>query len=524
MRRNVLAFILFLATFISLQAVSGAFHAEFGGYPDEPAHYVTSLMTYEYITGLNLTSPSQFAQNYYDHYPKVAIGHWPPFFYAAQALWMIVFSPSRTSVLLELATTAALLAYAVYSEARRWFGWNYALLAGLLTVCLPLVQLWADEEMTESLLALLCFWSAIYLARYMDSERWQDSGRFAFFFSLAVLTKGSGWLLAALPPMALLLTRRVRPFTRRSFWISIPIVVALCLPWQLLTMHMAEEGWTEGARPRFKYMLLGLKKLLSLTARDMGPVFSVLIAIGITGTVLTAFKRKQLDSSRAVMLSLVLVVWIFHSLVPAWVEDRRLLIAVPGLVLFLFSGMFWLAGHLPVGKSLSFRRWTVLAVATLLFFVFTFHIVRRTHYGYMDAAQYITSHPELRAATILVSSQTTGEGMLVSEIAMRVPHPEGTILRATKSLAEVSWAGSKYRSFFSTPAQVVDYLDRRRVDLVVVDTLPPEIDFLHDKLLKQAISENPDRFRVLAIFPTAPGTSGGQVELLQVLPPRRTST
>jgi hypothetical protein len=126
--------------------------------------------------------------------------------------------------------------------------------------------------------------------------------------------------------------------------------------------------------------------------------------------------------------------------------------------------------------------------------------------------------------TILVSSQTNGEGMLVSEVAMRVPRPEGTIIRATKALAEVSWAGSKYRSFFSTPGEVVHYLDRRHVDLVVMDTLPHQIEFLHDKLLKEAISENSDRFRVLAIFPNAALTSRGQVEVLQVLPPRHAST
>src|SRR5438270_8748323 len=130
--RNAIAFVLFLTLVVLLQLASGTYHAELAGYPDEPAHYVTSLMVREYILHPNL-SPIQFARDYYYHYPKVAFGHWPPFLYVVQALWMLLFSPSRTSVFAELALTTAFLAYAVYAEVRRFFGWNAGVLAGLLT-------------------------------------------------------------------------------------------------------------------------------------------------------------------------------------------------------------------------------------------------------------------------------------------------------------------------------------------------------------------------------------------------------
>ena len=80
---------------------AGAFQAEFGGYPDEPAHYVTGLMIHDYIAGWFPATPLRFAENYYLHYPKVAFGHWPPVFHFLQAIWMLLFGeiprlPART--------------------------------------------------------------------------------------------------------------------------------------------------------------------------------------------------------------------------------------------------------------------------------------------------------------------------------------------------------------------------------------------------------------------------------------------
>lgn len=70
---------------VLLQARGGAFRSEFSAHPDESAHYVTGLMVREYVAAGAPQPPVQFAQDYYVHYPKVAIGHWPPVFYVLQA-------------------------------------------------------------------------------------------------------------------------------------------------------------------------------------------------------------------------------------------------------------------------------------------------------------------------------------------------------------------------------------------------------------------------------------------------------
>ncbi len=513
--RMAFVFILFFAVAVLLQVLSGAYHSEFGGYPDEPAHYVTSLMVREYVTAMHPFSPMRFAENYYLHYPKVAFGHWPPLLYVIQAFWMMLFSQARASVLLELAATTTLLAYAVYSEARRWFtstslGSTAALLAGLLTICLPLMQVYTDEEMAESLLILLCFWSAIFFARYIDSERWQDSFWFGIFFALAVLTKGSGWLLVLVPPVALLLTRKLRLLLRPGFWISALIVAVLCIPWQLATLHMAERGWTGGTTPSAGYTFTALWQFLVAIEHMLGPALSVLLVVGLLAEIF----RKRIAPHAATMFAFIFAVWLFHSIVPAGVEDRKMLIALPALVLFIFAGGFWIAGRLPLRGSLA--RWgpgVVAAAAALLFLFQTFAIPHEKHYGYIEAARFLTTDPQMHDATILVSSQSVGEGLLISEIAMREPLPQDTILRATKSLAQVDWNDDHYRSLFSTPAQLLHFLDRSGVNVVVLDTFPGEKEFTHHNLLRRTIAQFSRQFQRLANFQPGGPQTGGEVDV-----------
>jgi hypothetical protein len=72
---TVVAFAVLLGLVVALQAAGGAYASGFGGYPDEPAHVVTSLMMRDFIVGLDFCHPLQFVQQYFLHYPKVAIGH-----------------------------------------------------------------------------------------------------------------------------------------------------------------------------------------------------------------------------------------------------------------------------------------------------------------------------------------------------------------------------------------------------------------------------------------------------------------
>src|SRR5689334_5000366 len=95
----VLSFCVSLAALLLLQYWSGSHSAELSGYPDEPAHYVTGLMVRGYLVHGWHSFPMRYAEDFYLHYPKVALGHWPPAYYLLQVLWTFVFPTSISSIL-----------------------------------------------------------------------------------------------------------------------------------------------------------------------------------------------------------------------------------------------------------------------------------------------------------------------------------------------------------------------------------------------------------------------------------------
>ena len=298
-RHGILLFGCFLIAVVVLQVLSGAYKAEFSGYPDEPAHYVTSLMLRNYIAEFKFSSPLHFAQDYYYHYPKVALGHWPPVFYIVQAFWMLLFSASRTSIRLEVAVTTALLAWSVFRECRQWLGTNAGILAGALLISLPLIQTYTNEEMAEGLLVLFCFWACIHFTRYLESGRWINNFYFGVLFSLAVLTKGNGWLLALIPPTAIVLTRRYSLLTRRSFWVAPLTVSILCLPWQIVTMKLAAQGWEGGSEPSLHYTLAALGQFALVLPQILGFSLLALLALGVFQLVLRPLVARRAVARRA---------------------------------------------------------------------------------------------------------------------------------------------------------------------------------------------------------------------------------
>ncbi len=187
------------------------------------------------------------------------------------------------------------------------------------------------------------------------------------------------------------------------------------------------------------------------------------------------------------------------------------------MIYFLFAGGIWLADRIPFGIPIRWRRAIVAVLGAFAFATTAFTIPRASHFGYREAARFIVSDPSLRNATLMVSSGSIGEGLLISEIAMCEPRPRDTILRATKQLAEVDWAGTHYRSFYKTPAELLRYLNGAHIAGVVLDDYRSESTFPHQELVERTIEENPGDFQLLAVFPGRADGTPGKVKVYRVL-------
>ncbi len=494
------AIVLFAAV-VGLQGLAGAFAAEFGGYPDEASHYMSGLLVHGYVAAGFPTGPMKFAQNFYLHYPYFAIGHWPPLFYALEGVWMLLFSPARVSVLLLMASITVLLALATYRVVQREFGGISAWVIALLLVCHPLVQKYTSMVMLETLLALLSFWAVICFGRFLDSGRWQDSAKFAVFASLAILTKANGFELALVPLVAVLACRRLDLVPRPSFWLPAAVVALLCLPWHLTMMHLMLPTFTADWGLDFTTKAVAFYTRALVNTLGLGLL--CLAALGVFGRAVKPLWANQVEGKWAAFAALPLGVIVLHSVVPGGLEQRYLVTAVAPVLLFCCAGADFLAERFSA-LGVRARPEVFLLCGALIFVKMSFAVPPKASFGFKEVADDIVANPQYRNSLILVSSETdVGEGIFVSEIAMRDHAFHHVVLRASKVLARNTWNQSldkDYKPLYSNAEELRRCLKQAPISAIVIDSSSGSKTYRHHRQIVEMMELHPENWRLLGCF------------------------
>lgn len=496
------AFLLLLGLSFGLQYASGAYSSAFSSYPDEPAHYVTGLMVRDYLAHGMAGPPLAYAQDYYLHYPEVALGQWPPVFYMIQAAWTLVFSPGRASVLFLMAILTTVLALSVFAVAREEWGTSFALVGGLLFVALPLVQTSASRIMTEIPVALFGFLAILALGRYMERERWMDAAAFGLLASVAIMTKGSGFALGLAPLLAALLARRLALLRRPSFWLPALIVGVACGPWYVLTAGGVVDTFVYAGGTA--YTAHALRVFSSHFINVLGLLLFPLVCLGAI-TRLRPGPDGTVSGRWAAIAALPLSVLIFHISVSVTDEDRHVVTATPALILLFLAGVSSLATRLPPRNwPERSKRWLLIPLCVIVFLVTVFDIPQKRISGYSEAAQAVLATADFRHSILMVSTHAVhgnGEGMLIAEIAMREQRPGHYIIRATKALSRIDWNATEQQPLYESPEEVLAFLDSVPVGGLVLDMTPRLNGFQHHDLLVGTVQAHPERFILLSVHP-----------------------
>ena len=499
-----LFFALFLSATVALQVAGGCYRSEFDGYPDESAHYITGLMVHDYLASGSPVHPSgqenplRFAENFYVHYPKVSIGHWPPLFYLLQAAWMLVFSISRVSILALMAVTTAAVAQAMFLAARRESGVLLSAALGFLWISTPFVQANTGMVMAESLVALTALLAMLALGRYLDRERPRDALWFGVWTLLCILTKGDGWALAVAGPLALALSRKWHLLRRGAlYWAA--AIVALAIPWQLMTLSMVEEGWED--RPGILYSLRALGSFFALLAGGVGWVAFALALLGAAVLCVRPFVRGgAVAGFWAAAAAIAASGLLLHAAVPAGIESRRLISILPEFLLLAGGGIAWLS------RRTSFR-WAeyALTAAMVCGFLFqSFSAPWKDGNRLSEAAAKILSLQPDRGGVVFVSGSTSGEGSFIAEVAMRERRPGHYVLRGTKMLVKSGWAGHDQKPVFGGSRQVAEMLDNWGVNAIAIESGAGG-DSLSRSILLEAIAAARAKWVEVPLSPAAEG-------------------
>lgn len=495
------ALVLFLATAILLQFLSGAYKSEFGAHPDEPSHIVTSLLVRDYLASGFTQAPMRYAESYYAHYPKAALGHWPPVYYAAQAVWNLIFPATRASILVCHAIFTALLAALLFHCARRRFPPLIALAAGFWLLSHPLIQWLNSTVMLDIAVGLFALAAVLAYAEYLHAPGWRAAAWFGWWSILAILTKGTGMVLVLLPLACLLLARRGGLIARGSFWLPALLVLAVCGPWYWFAPGALQQG--SGAFGAPAISAAHSVMLLRLWLDRLGAPLLLFAAIGIAAG-RRAFRLQSRDDAHWVAaVAFLCSALVFLLVMRSAFEERNLAILMAPLFLFATAGIVRLVEWLPIRHNAP--RWRVafaLAILAALTGANAARMPRKTPAGYARVAAELAWAPPFRDSVFLVSGDPTEEGMFISEMALAERRPGHVVMRASKLLSHSGWAGDHYSSVYHSVEDIEARLKEVPVGVLVLQRKPARARAHHDLLLRM-VASHPGAWRLLDEYPRA---------------------
>jgi len=450
-----------LALVLALQAAAGAYRAEWTSDPDEPAHFVTSLMVYDYVTGPPREHPLLWAENYYLHYPKVALGHWPPGYYAVQAAWWLALPPSRASALWLNALLVAAAAYLVYRMIRMFAPRPLALAAALLLAACPATQQSYGATMADSLCLLLGAMFADACLRVVERPAAERLARAGAWLVFALLTKGTAAALVPAPLLAIAATGKWRAYPK--LWgVAGAVTVAGSIWYGVETFVFGRSPlWWGG-------VTMSMPWPIDLLPGLAGWGVCVLAVAGIA----VAVKRRSSVSlvAAAVLVSACGV----SAALRAMNQPRHWMVVLPALFILAAEFLSWCWR-----SKLAF----VLATAAALW-LFPWSLFRQSKVGVTEAARLIA-----RPARVLAAGGARGEGAMVAAIALSERRPASVVVRSSQLLAHSGWNGENYRLTARSPQEVARLLDEAGVDTVTYCG-PPNPRTPHLRLLAATLEAN----------------------------------
>jgi hypothetical protein len=479
---------------VGLQHAAGAYVSEFG--TDDASHYVSGLMMHDYLrhpTG----SPITYMRDFHSHYPLIGVGHWGPFYYGVEALWMLVFGTGRASVILLSALATTAVGSILYASAAPRFGRVVAAIAAAAYVVSPLTQESSAELMLDVPVALLALISANVYGAYLRSGRVWHAALFGFVAVAALLIKGNAGCIALLPPLAVLIGRRFELLWRPSFWLP-AVIAAVVLPWYWLTYALTAAGFRYEWGWHYFFVASHVNAVALLNA-----VGALLFAAGVAGWLIVAWPRRtDRDPATVAWAALLASVWTFQCVVPAEIQDRYMQPALAPLLLLAA-----LAAH-NAGASLSGRlSWRAapllmggVVMAALAVFIIpgATHIPHQARLGLVEAAREAWTNVNADNPAVLVVTGAGAEGAAVAELAMNDPkRPSLFAIRGSRLLGGGGYNNGDYLPKYHNAAEVMAAVDEYRVPLVLFQSDGSAAEWEHVRQTEEAIRQYPDRWQLI---------------------------
>ena len=292
------------------------------------------------------------------------------------------------------------------------------------------------------------------------------------------------------------------------------IVAVLCGPWQFLELRLLSDMHRE---THLSWSIV----LLRLTMQMMGPVLFAAAIFGIFVKFIPPFRREPANMLWPSAGIMALAVWGYHFLLPVGVTDPRYMFPVlPVMLMFLMAALHWIAARLP-GNSIPVR-WKsagLIVVALLIFSTQTYAVYHKPQRAFQEVADALMARPDLADAVFLVSSEADGEGLFISEVALRESRrPAHITLRAGKVIGQSDWTHQRYNLLYTDPSEILKYLESIPVRIIIIERSPSWFASEHQRLLCKTLEAHPNRFALLGTYPqkTRGAIAGARIDVYEM--------
>jgi hypothetical protein len=441
-------------------------------------------MVRDYLAGSLGRNPLSYAREYYEHFPKVALGHYPPAYYLAGGLVLLPMRDITALGLLQALQIGLLSALSAWLLAQR-VSWLWATFLSLVWSALPYMQKFAVLVMSDFQVSLLCLAAAVAWWRYLETQTLQWSLAFGFLASAAILTKGSAWSLALVPGLALAFTGAWGHLLRWKFWAAVVPVALLALPWQIISTRITERGMS--GKTIGEHMQGAIPFYTGALTRTLGILVLVTLALALVLHLWQRVRGKPMSPDLAAIWALVIATLTIALTIPAGESSRYLMpLYFPALILLV-----WEASRLWRAPLPRFMPAVLLPIIALTAFSQPPPLEKRGE-GFSTAYHHARhGSSEDKDLRVLIVSDARGEGAVVAAAAFAEAQPDRqvTILRASKTLAEQDWLGRGLKLHADGPQATLKLLEEQAVDWIFLDTTVAQANNTpyHD-LIKQALA------------------------------------
>lgn len=498
MLRKPSSFFLFLAYMataavgVLAMAMARAYQAGFSG-ADEPSHFLNGYFIANYLSHHLGSNPMSAATDFYIHYPKISIGHWPPMYYGFLGVIFLLVPPTMPVVFAINVMVATLPVIGVTAALALLCNRRAAVAGALVYALAPLalegqVMFMVDQPLTACLVAATALWIA-----YSVKPDWGKVLAFALLAALAVLIKGNGWLIVLVPIFHIALTGNWKQLLSPKLYIAAVLAAGIVVPWYMLTAKIAADGFNYQAG--LSYAAKALAANLLTIVQNLTPVGSLLALFAIV----TEFRDRKSSVVRwsivSGLISLILATLTLQSLVPVDIVDRYMAPALPAIVTLAVLGAHRLLARLHL--SAMPRLPTILAAVLLVVMASpgVMHLVQRqpkADTGIAPLAMRLAAG--VQPSLSVIDGSTAAEGAFIAGMAVQDAGLQSYVIRASKLLAESNFMGSSYSLKFRDTDQVLAELRRLGVQHVILVRENGMSAFPHSEQLRTALMRSDSGF------------------------------